>query len=186
MLLTPDPPPDPNPGPNPLALPLALAPALPLALALALALTSRRLPSQVGMASVEAARDKMLIGVARHTAVVSATDRWLTAVHEAGHALVAKLTEGANPVQKVTIVPHSMQGGSAGGVTVMRPREGDHVHVQHLSAQLDVCMGGRAAEELFAGRKGVSVGAEMDFREARRLAVCPALTYNHLQPRATP
>ena len=130
----------------------------------------------------------MLIGVARHTAVVSATDRWLTAVHEAGHALVAKLTEGANPVQKVTIVPHSMQGGSAGGVTVMRPREGDHVHVQHLSAQLDVCMGGRAAEELFAGREGVSVGAEMDFREARRLAVCPALTYNHLhspvQPRA--
>lgn len=122
----------------------------------------------------------MLIGVARHTAVVSATDRWLTAVHEAGHALVAKLTEGANPVQKVTIVPHSMQGGSAGGVTVMRPREGDHVHVQHLSAQLDVCMGGRAAEELFAGREGVSVGAEMDFREARRLAVCPALTYNHL------
>ena len=128
----------------------------------------------------------MLIGVARHTAVVSATDRWLTAVHEAGHALVAKLTEGANPVQKVTIVPHSMQGGSAGGVTVMRPREGDHVHVQHLSAQLDVCMGGRAAEELFAGREGVSVGAEMDFREARRLAVCPALTYNHSQPRATP
>ena len=120
----------------------------------------------------------MLIGVARHTAVVSATDRWLTAVHEAGHALVAKLTEGANPVQKVTIVPHSMQGGSAGGVTVMRPREGDHVHVQHLSAQLDVCMGGRAAEELFAGREGVSVGAEMDFREARRLAVCLALTYN--------
>jgi ATP-dependent Zn protease len=128
----------------------------------------------------------MLIGVARHTAVVSATDRWLTAVHEAGHALVAKLTEGANPVQKVTIVPHSMQGGSAGGVTVMRPREGDHVHVQHLSAQLDVCMGGRAAEELFAGREGVSVGAEMDFREARRLAVCPALIYNHVQPRATP
>ena len=123
------------------------------------------------MASVEAARDKMLIGVARHTAVVSATDRWLTAVHEAGHALVAKLTAGANPVQKVTIVPHSMQGGGAGGLTVMRPREGDHVHVQHLSAQLDVCMGGRAAEELFAGREGVSVGAETDFREARRLAV---------------
>jgi len=71
---------------------------------------------------------------------VSANDRWLTAVHEAGHALVAKLTEGSNPVQKVTIVPHSMQGGSAGGVTVTRPREGDHVTVQHLSAQLDVCM----------------------------------------------
>ena len=71
---------------------------------------------------------------------MSANDRWLTAVHEAGHALVAKLTEGANPVQKVTIVPHSMQGGSAGGVTVTRPREGDHVTVQHLSAQLDVCM----------------------------------------------
>ena len=71
---------------------------------------------------------------------MSANDRWLTAVHEAGHALVAKLTEGSNPVQKVTIVPHSMQGGSAGGVTVTRPREGDHVTVQHLSAQLDVCM----------------------------------------------
>ena len=128
--------------------------------------------SCVTRAAVEAARDKVLLGVARPSAVVSPEDRWVTAVHEAGHALVARLTAGANALQKVTIVPHSIAGGgSAAGLTVSAPREGDHLTRRQLMAQLDVCMGGRVAEELLVGAHGVGVGAEMDFRQARSLAL---------------
>ncbi len=120
--------------------------------------------SQVVMTDFEEAQDKVLLGGARPS-LMDPNDRRVVAYHEAGHALVAWLTPAADPVHKVTIVPH----GRALGVTEQLPSEDRYNYsVTYLRARLAVMLGGRAAEEIAIGE--VTTGAENDLTEATRLA----------------
>jgi cell division protease FtsH len=82
-------------------------------------LAARANKKLVEMADFESAKDKVLMGVERKSLVVSAKERRITAYHEAGHALVAKLLPGTDPIHKVTIIPR----GRALGVTQQLPTE---------------------------------------------------------------
>jgi cell division protease FtsH len=110
------------------------------------------------------ALDKVLLGQAR-PALLDPDERRVVAYHESGHALVAWLTPHADPVYKVTIIPH----GRALGVTEQMPGE-DHYNYNHqyLVARLDVMLGGRTAEEIALGT--MTTGAENDLVEATKLA----------------
>jgi len=118
----------------------------------------------VTMADFEEAHDKIRLGAA-HPQLIDPKERRLVAYHEAGHAIVAWFTPEADPVQKVTIVPH----GQALGVTAQVPGEDRHnLSQSYLHARLAVMLGGRTAEELVFG--DVTTGAENDLLEATRLA----------------
>jgi cell division protease FtsH len=115
---------------------------------------------------VHAARDKKLLGEERPGAVMSEEERKVAAYHEAGHALVAMLAEGSDPVHKISVVPRR----HALGVVVRLPeRDRALVSRKKLMADLAVAMGGRAAEELVFGSDVVSTGAVADIEHATKL-----------------
>lgn len=114
---------------------------------------------------LEAAFDRVVLGVERKTAVSSERDRRITAYHEAGHALVAWLTPLADVPVKVSIVPR----GRAGGVTHTEPAESAYLTKHRALARLRMTMGGRAAEEVLLG-DDVTSGASHDFQAASELA----------------
>jgi ATP-dependent metalloprotease len=121
----------------------------------------------VDMAAFEFAKDKIIMGAERRSAVISPETARMTAYHEGGHALVAIMTAGAHPVYKATIMPR----GQALGYVAQLP-EGDQTSMsrkQYL-ARLDVCMGGRVAEELIFGPDEVTSGASSDLKQASELA----------------
>lgn len=121
----------------------------------------------VTQASLEYAKDRIMMGVERKSMVVSEESRRLTAYHEGGHALVALHTRGANDVGKATIVPRGM----AMGMVMQVPSKDDTgVTRQQLLARLDVCMGGRVAEELIFGADNVTTGAVSDLDHATQIA----------------
>ena len=119
---------------------------------------------QVSMQDFEEALDRIILGAARST-ILSDHDRKVVAYHEAGHALAAWLLPHADPVHKVTIIPH----GRALGVTEQMPGE-DQVNYsrEYLLSRIAVMLGGRTAEELAIG--DITTGAENDLLEATRLA----------------
>jgi cell division protease FtsH len=119
---------------------------------------------KVTMEDFEAALDRILLGAAR-TLLLNDHERRVVSYHEAGHALVAWLTDYADPVHKVTIIPH----GRALGVTEQLPGD-DHYNYsrEYLLARLAVMLGGRAAEEL--ALNDITTGAENDLVEATRLS----------------
>lgn len=108
--------------------------------------------------------DKIMMGGERE-APLSEDERRLIAYHESGHALVGWLTPRADPIHKVTIVPH----GRAGGATTQLPEEDRTMHQrEYILAKIAVLLAGRASEELAV--KDVSTGAEQDLVQATRLA----------------
>lgn len=121
----------------------------------------------ITMADLEFAKDKILMGAERKSALISAETAKLTAYHEGGHALVAIMTKGAHPVHKATIMPR----GQALGMVSQLP-EGDQTSMsrKQMLARLDVCMGGRVAEEMVFGEDEVTSGASSDLMQATMLA----------------
>jgi len=120
--------------------------------------------SSVAMADFEEALDRLLLG-ARRTLLLNDRDRRIVACHEAGHALVAWLLPLADPVYKVSIIPH----GRALGVTEQMPGEDSYNYSRaDLLTRLAVMLGGRVAEEIVQGE--ITTGAENDLVEATRLA----------------
>jgi cell division protease FtsH len=114
---------------------------------------------------LDAARDKVLMGVERKSLVMTEKERENCAYHEAGHALVAALTPNADPLHKVTIVPR----GRALGVTMQLPQADRHTHTtEDLETQVAILMGGRAAEELLMGHW--TSGASNDIERATDIA----------------
>jgi cell division protease FtsH len=117
------------------------------------------------MADFEMAKDKVLMGVERKSLILSDEEKKNTAYHEAGHAIVAAMTPGADPVHKVTIIPRGM----ALGLTMQLPTDDKHSYTKdHLEGMLAVLMGGRTAEEIFLGH--ITTGAGNDIERATDIA----------------
>ena len=119
----------------------------------------------VGARDLDAARDKVLMGVERRSVAMSEQERVTCAYHEAGHAVVAALLPEADPLHKVTIIPR----GRALGVTMQLPEADRYTHSRtFMESQIAILMGGRVAEELFL-RQSTS-GAANDIERATELA----------------
>ncbi|WP_041468405.1 ATP-dependent zinc metalloprotease FtsH [Chloroherpeton thalassium] len=128
-------------------------------------LASRNNHDEVTAEDFENARDKVLMGPERRSVYISEQQKEITSYHESGHVLVAKFTDGSDPVHKVTIIPR----GRALGVTSYLPLEDKYTYSkQYLTAMITYALGGRAAEELIF--KEISTGAGNDIQRATDLA----------------
>ena len=122
---------------------------------------------KVNMDAFEYAKDKIIMGSERRSAVISPESARLTAYHEGGHAVVAMNTPGAHPVYKATIMP---RGQALGMVSQLPEDDQTSVSRKQLLARLDVCMGGRVAEEMIFGKDEITGGASSDIMQATRIA----------------
>jgi cell division protease FtsH len=128
-------------------------------------LAARLNKSAVELKDFEFAKDKVLMGVERKSMVLTEQEKRTTAYHEAGHALMAKLLPGTDPVHKVTIIPR----GRALGLTMQLPVDDRHSYSKDfLYNNLAILMGGRVAEELVF--KQITTGAGNDIERATDLA----------------
>ena len=119
----------------------------------------------VAMSDFEEAKDKVMMGVERRSMVISEKEKKTTAYHEAGHALVAVLLPGTDPIHKVTIIPR----GRALGVTMQLPMDEQHTYQRnYLINSLTILMGGRCAEEICLGE--MTTGAGNDIERATEMA----------------
>ena len=109
--------------------------------------------------------NKVTMGPARKSKLVTETDKRLTAYHESGHAVLAKLLKNCHPVHEVTIIPR----GQAGGYTAMRPDNDDSYNTKNQFLDIiTMSLGGRVAEELVI--KDISTGAYGDIRQVTEMA----------------
>ena len=128
-------------------------------------LAARSNKEKVGHNDFELAKDKVMMGSERRSMIISDEEKRNTAYHEAGHALVAKLIPGADPVHKVTIIPRGM----ALGLTQQVPADDRYtMSRERLENDLAIYFGGRAAEELVLGH--TTTGAGNDLERATDLA----------------
>ncbi len=126
---------------------------------------ARQNKHEVGIADFETAKDKIMMGTERKSMILTDEEKRITAYHEAGHALVATVLPGTDPVHKVSIIPR----GRALGVTMQLPTDDRHNHSKEfLYNTLAILMGGRVAEELVF--KHVTTGAGNDLERATDLA----------------
>ena len=128
-------------------------------------LAARNDKEQVNMVDLELAKDKVMMGAERRSMIISDEEKRNTAYHEAGHALVAKLLPGADPIHKVTIIPRGM----ALGLTQQLPVDEKHTYPrEYLLNNLVILFGGRVAEELVL--EHTTTGAGNDIEKATELA----------------
>jgi cell division protease FtsH len=126
---------------------------------------ARQNKSEVGAVDFEMAKDKIVMGAERKSMILTDDEKRVTAYHEAGHALMAKLLPGTDPVHKVSIIPR----GRALGVTMQLPTDDRHNYSkEYLYNTLAILMGGRVAEELVFNH--VTTGAGNDLERATDLA----------------
>jgi cell division protease FtsH len=119
----------------------------------------------VKMADFEYAKDKVLMGTERRSMVISEAEKRVTAIHEAGHALLTVVLPNADPIHKVTIIPRGM----ALGLTQQLPVDEKHNYSRdYLADQIAILLGGRIAEELCLGN--ITTGAGNDLERATDLA----------------
>lgn len=119
----------------------------------------------VTMADFEQARDKMVLGVAKKSHVMTPEDKLLTAYHESGHALLFYYLPDIDPLYKVTIIPH----GNAGGVTMGLPEtDQSYMKKSSLLSHIKMAMGGYIAETLLNGQ--TSTGPSADIKQATDIA----------------
>jgi len=128
-------------------------------------LAARADKKQVEMEDVESAKDKVMMGAERRSMVITEEEKKVTAYHEAGHALVALVTPGADPVHKVSIIPR----GRAMGVTMYLPEEEKYNETKEgLYTKICTLLGGRIAEEI--SFDSVTTGASNDLERSTALA----------------
>jgi cell division protease FtsH len=128
-------------------------------------LAARENKDMVDMSDLEKAKDKVMMGTERRSLILSDEEKRVTAYHEAGHALIAKLLPHTDPVHKVTIIPR----GRALGLTQQLPEGDRHTYSRdYLTSMLAVLLAGRAAEEIMLGR--ITTGAGNDIERATAMA----------------
>jgi cell division protease FtsH len=128
-------------------------------------IAARRDKKNVDLDDFEFAKDKIMMGVERRTLMLTDKEKRVTAYHEAGHALVAAFTKGADPLHKVTIIPR----GRALGLTMQLPTEDKHNYAKrYVEGQIAILMGGRVAEELT--QEDITTGAGNDIERATEMA----------------
>ena len=121
-------------------------------------LAARKNKKKVFMSDIEDAKDKVMMGVERKSMILTPKEKKVTAYHEAGHALVAYYTEGADPVHKISIIPRGM----ALGITAQIPEEEKHNYQKYyLLGRLDILMGGRCAEKIIFNDTSTGAGNDI-------------------------
>ena len=126
---------------------------------------ARSTRSKVSMDDFEKARDKIILGVARQSKMMTEEEKRATAYHEAGHALMYYYLDHVDPLHKVTIIPH----GQALGLTISLPEKDSYTKNRSwLSDYVKVCMGGYVAEELIYGE--TTTGTSNDIKQATNIA----------------
>ena len=130
-------------------------------------LAARNNKTEINMDEVDYAIDRVIAGIEKKSRVMTDEDKEITAYHEVGHALLAKLVPGSDVLHKVSIIPRGM----ALGLTWYRPKdESVSVKRSKLMARLVSALGGRAAEELIYGKDNITTGASQDIQTATQIA----------------
>ena len=128
-------------------------------------LAARKRKRSIDNDDFEEAKDKVMMGIQRKSMVLSEEEKEVTAYHEAGHALVAMRTKGADPVHKITIIPR----GRAMGITMQLPIDERHGYTRdYVEGRLVILMGGRSAEMLIFNQ--MTTGAGNDIEQATEIA----------------
>ncbi len=128
-------------------------------------LAARENREEVDNELLERAKDKVMMGAERRSMIISEKEKEITAYHEAGHALVARLLPGADPIHKVTIIPR----GRALGLTMQLPVDEKYTHARgYLLDRIAILFGGRVAEKLVFDE--ITTGAGNDIERASELA----------------
>jgi cell division protease FtsH len=122
-------------------------------------MAARRGKDSVDMVDFEDAKDKVLMGAERKSMIISDEEKKITAYHESGHALVAKLIPNTDPIHKVTIIPR----GRALGLTQQLPTDEKHTYPkEYLLNNIAILMGGRAAEEIVLNMQTTGAGNDIE------------------------
>ncbi|HUJ89368.1 MAG TPA: ATP-dependent zinc metalloprotease FtsH, partial [Syntrophorhabdales bacterium] len=133
-------------------------------------LAARKNKKEIETSDLEEAKDKVLMGVERKSMIIPYEERRNAAYHEAGHALVARMIPGSDPIHKVTIIPR----GRALGITQQLPIDERHTYPrEYLMDNIAILLGGRAAEELVLNHQTTGAGNDIErATEIARKMVC--------------
>jgi len=122
-------------------------------------MAARRGKERIELTDFEEAKDKVLMGTERRSMIISNEEKRITAYHEAGHALVARMLPNTDPIHKVTIIPR----GRALGLTQQLPMDEKHTYPkEYLLNNISILMGGRAAEEIVLNQQTTGAGNDIE------------------------